>query len=116
MRNKVAIIAMAGVLAAGVLLVMSSDGRAAERGSRNEYEISVDAQKSDTVRMIEAYERLSDQYLKLVQQNLVQMSAADRDILAKLNTIDKKLDDLSARLANLEKDKKPADPVVPTTK
>lgn len=85
------------VAAGGVWIALSS---AAER--TREYEIAVEPFKSDTVRMIEAYERLSSQYLTLVQQNLAQMAAADRDILNKLTVIDKKLDDLSARLARLE--------------
>jgi len=74
--------------------------RAADRS--RDYIVAVEPQKSDTVRMIEAYERLSSQYLTLVQQNLVQMAAADRDILSKLTAIENKLDDLSKRLTRLE--------------
>lgn len=77
-----------------------STGREADRG--REYFVAVESTKSDTVRMIEAYERLSSQYLTLVQQNLSQMAAADRDILSKLDAIEKKLDDLAVRLARLE--------------
>ncbi len=79
----------------------------------HEYEIAVEPYKSDTVRMIEAYERLSSQYLTLVQQNLSQMAAADRDILTKLTSIEKKLDDLSTRLARLESPQPAAPPVAP---
>ena len=86
------------VAAGGVWVAFSS---AAERTSR-EYEVAVGPYKSDTARMIEAYERLSSQYLTLVQQNLSHMAAADREILDKLTAIDKKLDEMSARLARLE--------------
>jgi len=110
MSKKSVIAGLAVMLAVvGVFAGLTATGRAADRTSR-QYEVTVEPQKSDTVRMIEAYERLSDQYLKLVQQNLIQMAAADRDILDKLNAIDKKLDDLSARLARLEPAAKPADP------
>lgn len=96
-------------VAAGGLWVAFSN--AAEKS--REYEIAVEPYKSDTVRMIEAYERLSSQYLTLVQQNLAQMAAADRDILTKLSSIDKKLDDLSVRLARLEMPQSATPPVAP---
>lgn len=99
----------AALVALGVIAGLTATGRAADRSNR-QYEVTVEPQKSDTVRMIEAYERLSDQYLILVQQHLVQMAAADRDILDKLNAINKKLDDLSARLARLEPSANPTDP------
>ncbi|NLW83287.1 MAG: hypothetical protein GXY41_02615 [Phycisphaerae bacterium] len=75
-------------------------GRASERS--REYFVAVEPQKSDTVRMIEAYERLSSQYLTLVQQNLAQMAAVDRELLAKLDSIETKLDALAVRLSRLE--------------
>ena len=64
-----------------------------------EYEIAVEPYKSDTVRLIEAYERLSEQYLTLVQQNLAMMAAADRQILDRLDKIEAKIDALAAKAA-----------------
>jgi hypothetical protein len=74
-----------------------SSGQAGEVSSK-EYEISVPEMKSDTQRMIEAYERLSDQYLTLVQTQLGGMAAGDRDVLTRLDRIERKLDSLSAKL------------------
>lgn len=68
-----------------------------------EYEISVPAMKSDTQRMVEAYERLSDQYLALVQNQLTGMAASDREILTRLDRIERKLDELSAKFDALQK-------------
>jgi hypothetical protein len=93
------------VLVAGFGLVgfcWLSTGNAAEI-STNEYEISVPAMKTDTQRLIEAYERLSDQYLSLVQSQLVGMAAADRDIMTRLDRIERKLDDLSTKVDTLLK-------------
>ncbi len=81
----------------------------AERTTTREYEVTVPAVKSDTQRMIDAYERLSDQYLSLVQNQLNGMTANNRDILVRLDRIEKKLDDLSSRMARL----KPADVAAP---
>ena len=74
----------------------------AERATTREYEVTVPAVKSDTQRMIEAYERLSDQYLSLVQNQLNGMAANNRDILVRLDRIEKKLDDLSAKVAAMK--------------
>jgi hypothetical protein len=95
-----------------VLFVWLAPGNAA--GTR-EYEVVVPAAKSDTQRMIEAYERLSDQYLVLVQNQLVQMASGDRDMLARLERIEKKIDALTAKIDALQKSAPiPMPPVPPT--
>lgn len=66
-----------------------------------EYNITVPEYKSDTVRMIEAYERLSDQYLTLVQRHLLGMDSADQAILQKLESLEKKLDEVSQKIDRL---------------
>lgn len=66
-----------------------------------EYEITVPPYKSDLVRMIEAYERLSDQYLALVQQHLLKMDSDNQAILNKLEALEKKLDDLNRKIDRL---------------
>lgn len=81
---------------AGLLIGMLASAHAAETST--ELEISVPQYKSDTVRMIEAYERLSDQYLKLVQHQLNNMDITDQRILQKLETLEKKVDALNAKL------------------
>lgn len=63
----------------------------------------VGPQKSDMQRMIEAYERLSAQYLTLVQQNLTLMAAQDQQILTKLENMEKKIDALTAQINKLQK-------------
>ncbi len=66
-----------------------------------EYDITVPEYKSDTVRMIEAYERLSDQYLTLVQRHLLGMDSTDQAILRKLESLEKKLDEVSQKIDRL---------------
>jgi redox-regulated HSP33 family molecular chaperone len=68
-----------------------------DRSSR-EYEVVVPPIKSDMERMVEAYERLSDQYLTLVQSQLQGMDASQRMILQKLESIEKKLDELARKV------------------
>ncbi|MEJ5260861.1 MAG: hypothetical protein WHS88_11805 [Anaerohalosphaeraceae bacterium] len=73
-----------------------------------EYEISVPPYKSDLVRMIEAYERLSDQYLALVQQHLLKMDADNQALLKKLDALEKKLDELNRKIERLLPSESPA--------
>jgi hypothetical protein len=110
---------MAIVMAIGfgaVCCCWLSSGSAADI-STEEYEISVPAMKSDTQRMVEAYERLTDQYLSLVQNQLTGMAAGNRDVLARLDRIERKLDTLSGRLDMLQQAVvPPSAPAVPAEK
>ena len=58
----------------------------------------VGEQKSDMARMVEAYEKLSAQYLLMVQQNLSMMATTDQQIVTKLDALDKKMDELDKKL------------------
>jgi TolA-binding protein len=98
-RKHRLIIAGIGALLVGFVFIAST---IAERGTTREYEVTVPAVKSDTQRMIEAYERLSDQYLSLVQNQLNGMTANNRDILVRLDRIEKKLDELSAKVVAMK--------------
>jgi hypothetical protein len=101
MNTRKTIFAAAVIGMAIILFIWLAPGNAAT-GSR-EYEVVVPAAKSDAQRMIEAYERLSDQYLTLVQNQLVQMAAGNRDVLTRLERMEKKIDDLSAKIDDLQK-------------
>jgi hypothetical protein len=83
------------ILAAVVLI---SVWMASSFAANNSYDVVVGPQKSDMQRMIEAYERLSTQYLVVVQDNLALMANQDRLILEKLGTLEKKLDLLAQKL------------------
>jgi predicted negative regulator of RcsB-dependent stress response len=84
----------------------------AERVSTSrEYEVVVPEAQSDTQRVIAAYERLSDQFLSLVQSQLVQMATNNRDVAARLERMEKKLDDLSAKIDAMQKPA--AEPIPP---
>ncbi|MGH2270886.1 hypothetical protein ACQ9LF_03725 [Anaerohalosphaeraceae bacterium U12dextr] len=104
MKSRKHRLIIAGISALLVVFIFITS-TIAERTTTREYEVTVPAVKTDTQRIIEAYERLSDQYLSLVQNQLNGMTANHRDILVRLDRIEKKLDELSSRLARF----KPAD-------
>jgi len=87
------------ILAAAVLISVWM----ASSFAANSYDVIVGPQKSDMQRMIEAYERLSTQYLVVVQDNLALMANQDRLILEKLTTLEKKLDILTQKLEASQK-------------
>jgi len=67
-----------------------------------EYTYVVGPQKSDMQRMIEAYEKLSAQYLTLVQQHLQLMAAQDQQILNQLQAMETKIDALTTEFNKLQ--------------
>jgi transcription initiation factor IIF auxiliary subunit len=101
-RNHKTLIGVGTVLIAGWITVSYAAERSVEIYATPEY-------KSDTARMVEAYERLSTQYLSLVQQNLSQMNQTDQQILTKLAEIEKKIDLLTEKVDAL----KPEGPTPP---
>jgi predicted negative regulator of RcsB-dependent stress response len=89
-----------------------ASGNAEQVSTSREYEVVIPEAKSDTQRIIAAYERLSDQFLSLVQSQLVQMATNNRDVETQLERMEKKLDELSVKIDAMQK---PAAPIAPKT-
>jgi len=68
-----------------------------------EHEIRVPEYRTDAARAIDAYERLMDRYMSLTERNLVGVSTDVRATVRKLDSIDVKLADISARMARIER-------------
>jgi hypothetical protein len=109
--HKTAIITVAITGLGIVLFGWLASGNAESVTTSREYEVVVPEAKSDTQRVIAAYERLSDQFLSLVQSQLVQMAANNRDIETRLERMEKKLDDLSVKIDAMQKPA--AEPIPP---
>lgn len=67
-------------------------------------EIAVGPYQSDTMRIMNAYERLMDRYMNLVEVNLQDMSQGNQVTVKKLESIEKKLDALGIRMGRIEKE------------
>ena len=76
---------------------------AADRNYEIRPEIDAGLIQSETVRVVNAYERLMDRYMDLVQSNMVNISRDSKEIIVKLEAIEKKIDSLSERMDKLEK-------------
>jgi Na+/phosphate symporter len=77
------------------------------QGGQKTYELqprmSIPEYKTDTVRIMDAYERLMDRYMDLTESNSAMAGMDLKTALAKLDSIDARLTELSARMTRIEK-------------
>ena len=66
-------------------------------------EIAVGPYQSETIRIMNAYERLMDRYMNMVEVNLKDMSRGNQATVKKLESIEAKLDAMSIRMGRIEK-------------
>ncbi len=66
-------------------------------------QISIPEYRTDAVRAIDAYERLMERYMDLTERNSIGISADLKEVIKRLNSINDKLTELSARIAKIEK-------------
>ncbi len=66
-------------------------------------QIAVPEYRTDTVRAIDAYERLMERYMDLTERNSIRIGADLKEVINKLYSIDDKLTEISARIARIEK-------------
>jgi len=77
------------------------------QGSEKTYEvrpyITLPEYRTDTARAIDAYERVMERFMTLAEKNLGRIDTDVQGITKKLNSIDRKLTELSTRMAGIEK-------------
>jgi len=66
-------------------------------------QISVPEYRTDAVRAIDAYERLMERYMDLTERNSMRIGTDLKEVMKKLDSINDKLTELSARIARIEK-------------
>ena len=109
MKTNKNLLAVAAIIACCAIVAWFSTSI---HGNQNTYELqprislpeySVPAHKTDAVRIMDAYERLMDRYMDLTERNSVMVGTDLAHIAVKLDAIDGKLADISARTARIEK-------------
>ncbi len=77
------------------------------QGGQRTYEvqpqITVPEYRTDAARAIDAYERLMERYMDLTERNLSGIGADVKVVAKRLDSIDNKLKELSARITDIEK-------------
>ena len=104
MKSRKSFWAVVVVIVCTVIAVLFSGSI---QGGQNTYELqpnlSIPAYKSDTVRAIEAYERLMDRYMDLTGSHLTTVGTDLRNIVTKLDSIDNRLKEMESRMARIER-------------
>ena len=77
-------------------------------------QINIPEYKSDTNRAIDAYERLMERYMDLVEKNISDISRDYENTNNKLDSIDEKITGLSTRLQRIENALGIEPPIKPT--
>ena len=103
MRNRSRLLTVAAGLAAslavlGVCSLIYARGRSYDIRP----EITLPEYRTDAARAIDAYERTMNRYMTLTERSLAGVNADMREVLRKLDSIDRTLTDLSTRIARIE--------------
>ncbi len=87
----------------GGIVWVGSRTDAAEKVYEIRPEAMLGAYRSDSDRVMDAYERLMDRYMSLVEGNLSNMGTDVGGVVKKLNSIERKIDKLGTRIGRIEK-------------
>ncbi|MHC4722073.1 MAG: hypothetical protein ACYS6I_05110 [Planctomycetota bacterium] len=87
----------------GGIVWVGSRTDAAEKVYEIRPEATLGAYRSDSDRVMDAYERLMDRYMSLVEGNLSNMGTDVGGVIKKLNSIERKIDNLGTRIGRIEK-------------
>jgi hypothetical protein len=114
MRTKKRLLAVIAVLV-GCLAVgwFSTSIQGGQKTYELKPQLSIPEYKTDTVRIMDAYERLMERYMNLTESNSAMVGVDLKTTLAKLDSIDARLVELCARMTRIEAAlgiEKPADP------
>ena len=114
MKKNKSLLAIASVVVCCVIAVWFSTSI---QGSQTTYElqpqIAIPEHKTDIVRVIDAYERLMERYLDLIERNSALVGVDIRNIAVRLDSIDGRLAELSDRAERIEEALGIKQPAVP---
>lgn len=109
-----------GVIAAIVGCLVVAWLTTSIQGGQKTYDLeprlSIPEYRTDTVRIMDAYERLMERYMALTESNSAMTGMDLKTVLTKLDSIDGRLVELSARMARIEKALGVEKPAAPAAK
>ncbi len=100
-KNLLAVVV--GIVACVVVVWYSPSIQGVERTYEVQPQVTIPEYRTDAARAIDAYERLMERYMDLTERNLFDTGADVKVVVKRLDSIDSKLDELSARMAGIEK-------------
>ena len=100
-NKKVIMLSM--VLACSVIMAWLCISIRGESSYEIKRRITVPAYRTDTARAIDGYERMMERLIKLTGKNLADIDTEVKGIAQTLHSVDRKLTELSRRMARIEK-------------
>jgi uncharacterized coiled-coil protein SlyX len=92
-----------GLLTIVSVILLSTSLQGDEKHYEISPEITVPRSKTDTERVIDAYERLMDNYMRLMDNNLTGLRIEIAEISQKVDSLDQKMSRLSEQLNAVQK-------------
>lgn len=103
MRTNKNLLIFAAASAVCIIAWFATSIKGGERTYEVRPEISIPEYRTDAARAIDAYERLMERYMDLTGYNFTNISSDIRIVVRRLDAIDGKLENLSTRIAGIEK-------------
>jgi hypothetical protein len=92
-----------GLIVCLIIVWFSTSIQGEEKTYEVKHQITLPEYRTDTARAIDAYERVMDRFMNLTQRSLTGINTDIKDIAKNLVSIDRKLTQLSARMARIER-------------
>ena len=103
MRTKKNLFTVAGIsIGCAIVIWLTASIEGNEKTYEVRPEITIPEYKTDTARLVEAYEHLLDRMMDLTEKNLARNDSDNPSITKRLDSIDAKLTEITARLARIE--------------
>jgi hypothetical protein len=103
MRTRNLLVVAAGLICCVVVVWLSTSIQGGEKTYEVRPQITLPEYRTDAARAIDAYERLMDRYMGLTERNLTRFGTGLKGVVKKLDSIDAKLTELTARMARIER-------------
>lgn len=103
MRTGKLLAVTTGLAACVIVVWFSKSIQGDEKVYEIQPQITMPGYRHDSVRAMDAYERLMDRYMGMTERNLIRIETDLGTVVGKLETIDRKLTELSTRMARIEK-------------
>ena len=92
-----------GVIAFTAMVLYPQSMQGGQRSYEIHPQVTIPEYRTDTLRIVDSYEQLIERYMDLSERDLFDIGANVRVVVKKLDSIDGKLNQLSVRIAEIEK-------------
>lgn len=103
MRTRNFLTVATGIVVCLIVIWLSGSIQGGEMTYEIQPHVTMPGYRPESARAIDAYERLMDRYMGMTERNSVRIEREMESVIIKLDSIDGRLRELSARMARIEK-------------